>query len=367
MRILFYLGDKQWSGTARAIVTAARGLSGRGHSITIACCGGSRLDDQARAAGVETVPINSASTTTGGAWDLRRIIKERFIEVVVVTTERDQLVVSSARLFADRGAVLRRVPSFEPLTLQTSGRLALRMAASGVIVTTREELDHVNAVGWAIPAAIAPIGVDTAPYDAVEAANRDGLAVPSDGSLIACNYDESGRYRIAAIFRTLALLGTRHTGLRVVVYGPGSRDEGLRMHASALGVGSLLSFLGDPDDARPIMRAATAGWIVSGGDNAAYACLDFMALRVPVIAERTPLTQHYVADGITGTLLSPGDGEPSYTASNISAFLSSRDKLTAMGNAARTRVQREFTEASAIDGFERAVNAAGDRTKWQKK
>ena len=44
------------------------------------------------------------------------------------------------------------------------------------------------------------------------------------------------------------------------------------------------------------MRAADAGWVVAGGDTAAFACLDFMALRVPVIADRSPLTQHYVAD-----------------------------------------------------------------------
>ena len=42
-------------------------------------------------------------------------------------------------------------------------------------------------------------------------------------------------------------------------------------------------------------------------DDAAFACLDFMALRVPVIAERTPLTQHFVAHGITGLLLVAGD------------------------------------------------------------
>jgi hypothetical protein len=35
-----------------------------------------------------------------------------------------------------------------------------------------------------------------------------------------------------------------------------------------------------------------------------------------------------------------------------------------MGNAGRTRVQRDFPEISMIDGFERAVNAAGDRAKW---
>src|SRR4051812_16420235 len=172
MRVLFYLGDKQWNGTARAIIAAARGLAGRGHSVTIACCGDSRVDEEARAANVETVPINSDSGTTGGAWDLRRVIKERFIEVVVVTSERDQLVVSSARLFADRGAVLRRVPAFEPLTMLTSGRLALRMAKSGVIVTTRNELDRMATPGWVIPTAVAPLGVDPAEYDSVEPADR---------------------------------------------------------------------------------------------------------------------------------------------------------------------------------------------------
>src|SRR6185312_6346689 len=106
MRVLYYCGDKQWSGGTRAIVRGARGLAARGHHLTIACCGGSRLEREAQAESVDTVPINAASSTAGGAWDLRKIIKDRFVEVVIVGSERDQLVVSSARLFADRGAVL---------------------------------------------------------------------------------------------------------------------------------------------------------------------------------------------------------------------------------------------------------------------
>jgi hypothetical protein len=35
-----------------------------------------------------------------------------------------------------------------------------------------------------------------------------------------------------------------------------------------------------------------------------------------------------------------------------------------MGNAGRTRVQRDFAEAAMLDAAERAVDAAGDRTKW---
>ena len=365
MRVLIYVGDAQWSGSSRALLAGARGLVARDHSVTIACCNESRLDREAREAGVETAAINGASTTAGGAWDLRRLIKDKFIEVVLVGSERDQLVVSSARLFADRGAVLRRVHSFESLELLRTGKLALRMAASGVIVSTEVESQTVNTAGWSIPTAIVPMGVDASTFDAIEPATRGELRAPKEGTLIACSYDESGRYRIATIFRTLALLGPRHTSLHVVVHGPGSLDEGLRLHASALGVGSLVSFVGETQDARRVMKAANAGWIVSGGDNAVYACLDFMSLRVPVLAERTPLTQHYLADHITGKLLTSGD--PAYTASSVAAFLGSRDKLTAMGNAGRARVQREFSETTMVDGFEHAVNAAGDRTQWTKR
>lgn len=363
MRVLFYHGDAQWSGTSRAVLGAALGLASRGHSVTVACCADSRLDVSLRDGAIETVGIDAVPSAAGGAWNLRRVIKERFIEVVVVSSERDQLIVSSARLFADRGAVLRRVPSFERLELLRGGRLSLRMAASGVIVTTRGEQDAIDATGWAIPTAVAPLGVDVAAYDDVQPAGNAELGAPPGAMVIACAYDPSGRYRIATVFRTIALLAPRHhMNVHVVVFGPGSLDDGLRMHASALGVGSLVSFLGDAADERRIMRAATAGWVVSGADSGAFACLDFMALRVPVVADRSPLSQHYVADAITGILLSAGD--PSYTASNVSAFVASRDRLSAMGNAGRARVQREFSEAAMIDGFEQAVNAAGDRTKW---
>src|SRR6185437_295621 len=128
--------------------------------------------------------------------------------------------------------------------------------------------------------------------------------------------------------------------------------------------GHLVTFLGDREDHLPILRGADVGWVVSGGDTGAFDCLDFMALRMPVIADRTALTQHYVADGITGLLLASGD--PSYTASGIAAFLSSEEKRTAMGNAARARVQREFTDRAMLDGFEHAVTVAGDRGSWAK-
>lgn len=364
MRVLLYIAESRWSASARVMLVAARGLVARGHEVAIACCAGSKLELLATRAAIDVALIDPPSNAAAGAWDVRRLMQQRGVEVVVVTTERDQVVVSSARLFTERAAVLRRVPPFARLNVQRLGKLALKLADSGLIFATEREMNDASAAGWTLPSCVAPLGVDVTGYDGVTPVERREVGAPEDGLLIACAYEASGRHRIATMFRTLALLAPRHPNLHAVVFGPDSLDEQLRMHASALNVNSILSFLGDVDDPLAVMRAANVGWVVGDGDGGAFGCLDFMALRLPVIADRSALMQHYIADGISGLLLSPS--EPAHTASSVAAFLAVDERRAAMGSAGRARVQRDFPEAAMIDGFERAVTAAGERLSARK-
>jgi glycosyltransferase involved in cell wall biosynthesis len=366
MRVLFYVGEKPWSGCARAFLAAARGLGARGHQITLVCPGGSATARRAEALGVDAIAADPDATAAGDAWSLRRVLQDRFVEVAFVHTDREQLVVSSAMRLAERGAIIRRVPAFLAPAFLRSGRFALRIASAGLLFTTEAELAQAVAApevaSLPLAPAVAPLGVDVSHYDAVRPASRDSLGVPAQGLLIVCSYEPSARFRLATAMRTLALLLPRHPDVHVAVLGPGSLDDDLRMHAAALGVSTSVTFLGQRPDDLAVLRAADAGWVVAGGDDGAFAFLDFMAMRIPVLAERDAMPQHYVADGITGVLLSPG--APSHTAAAVAPFFVHEDWRTAMGNAARTRVQRDFSEADMIDGFERAAAAAGDRTRW---
>lgn len=341
-------------------IRLAVGLAERGHQVTFAACAGSPIEAAAQAAGLETAAIDGRAM--GGAFDVHRVLAEKLVEVAVVSTERDQLIVSSAMRFGERGAVLRRVPPFTPITVRRGGRLALRLATAGVVVSTERELRDVNPHGWTMPPMIASVGIDLASYDLIEPASNGDIGALAHGPIIACSYDPSGRYRFGAVLRTLALLAPRHRPLHVAVFGPGANDDVLRLHTAALGVGSLVTFIDPGQDPVPLMRAAAAGWVVSSGDVAALACMEFMAMRIPVIIDRSPLAQQYVADGVTGMLLSTED--PSLTASALASLLTSDETRAAMGNAGRMRVQRDFSESAMIDGFERAVNVAGDRMRW---
>jgi glycosyltransferase involved in cell wall biosynthesis len=362
MRALFYLTDTAWSGAARAFFVAARGLATRGHVSTIACVEGTLLQRRAGEEGLETLTVSDPTAAVGTMTDLRHALRERFVEVVFVTNERDQFLVSSALRLAERGAVIRRVPFLEGLDTPPGGRLARLIASAGLLVSSEREAQRAQASAWAIPPTIAPLGVDVSAYDGPSPTPRHELGVPGDALVLACVYEPTARQRVATLFRTLSLLAPRHPELRAILVGPGSRDEDLRMHATALGVSSVVTFLGERVDEMNALRAANVGWVVAGGDTGAFACLDVMALRLPLIAERWPVAQHFISDGITGVLLAPGDA--AHTASQVAAFLAHEDQRIAMGNAGRARVQREFPESAMIDGFERALEVASDRAKW---
>jgi glycosyltransferase involved in cell wall biosynthesis len=179
---------------------------------------------------------------------------------------------------------------------------------------------------------------------------------------MVCVIDQESGSRVTTAMRTLALLAERHPTLRLVLVGRAEDADDTRMHAAALGVTSLVRFLRETDNTPQVLAAADVGWIAADGDDGAFACLDFMAARVPIIAERTPLVSSYVPDGIAGVLLPPT--EPSETASAVARFLADEKTRTAMGNGGFTRAQRDFSEKAMIEGFVAAATAAGDRTLW---
>lgn len=362
MRALFYISDETWTGCARTFVTAARGLAARGHQVTVACCGGSVVERRASDAALETVQISPDANVASDAWWLRRTLQDRFVEVAFVHSEREQFVVSSGMRLAERGAVIRRVQPFHPITTGATSRLAGRMAATGLLFTVDEDLRRAEGLTFVVSPMVAPLGVDTAEYDALRPVPRGDIGAPGTGLVIACSYEPASRARMSMALRTLALLAPRHTDIHLVVFGPGALDDELRLHAAALGVAPFVTFVGPTSDQLALLRAADVSWVVSDGDAGAYAFLDSMAMRIPVVCERSPLASHYAADGITGLCLAPGD--PAFTASAVAHFLADPERRAAMGNAGFARVQREFPLSAMVDGFEQAAEAASDRTRW---
>ncbi len=358
MRLLFLASDAEWTASTRVFAAAARGLAGKGHEVSIACPPGpvmAWLGGQS-AGVVDVIGIDADASGPKGTFDMRRAVKEKSPEVAFVHSVRDQLVMSAGMRFGAGGAVLRRIPAFR-VADDEPGAIASRVAPAGIIVTTEEQARALPAGRWPIPPMVVPLGVDPVAHDRLDAVSRDALRLSPTAMVLGCPFTVDGRVRLAHVLRTLALLAPRHPDVRAVVFGASALHDELRMHAAALGVAPLLNFIRDGDyDVIAITKTCDCIWVAADHDAAALACLDAMALRLPVIAERSPLTEHYVADGITGVLLPEGD--PPYLAAAVARVLARGELRATFGNAGRARVEREFSERAMIEGFERAAVAA---------
>jgi glycosyltransferase involved in cell wall biosynthesis len=355
--LLFLHTGNDWAGTARAFAVAAKRLAARGHDAAFACLSDTVVEARAAREELDVVALPLGTSGARDTWRLRAVLQERKPDAVFVHTEREQLVVSSAARLASSTRVIRRISAGAAFQAGRASRIASRLAAVTALFNSEQERRNAANAGLAVPSAVAPLGIDVAAYDDVRPAPRESINAPLQSRLVVCVFEPTARARISVVLRTMAQLAPRHPEVRLAVVGSGSNDENLRMHAAALGITNVVSFLGERDDELEILASADVGWVAANCDAAAFAYMDFMGLRIPVIAEREPLAQHYIADGITGVLIPQSDAPE--TAALVATLLAKGDQRAAMGNGGRARVAREFPESAMIDGFERAAAAVG--------
>jgi glycosyltransferase involved in cell wall biosynthesis len=353
------LASPAWTGSARLFAAAARGLAERGHTVLVACPPESPVEQRLEFGSYEVLPLPADLPAPAVSLKLRGVLRDRAVEAVLVHQDHEHLIAALAARWARRVAVLRRVPVATAMRVGGTGRLALRLAPTGFIFASDDEIRRAASLARARlqPAVVTP-GVDVAWYDNVRPVTRNAIGAPSQARLLICVCDAGSRVRSASVLRTVALLSPRHPELHLIMVGEGAADEDLKMHAAALRITKSVSFLGKRDDQIAVLRLAELAWVVSSGDDAAFALLDLMAMRVPVLAERGGMAQSYVADGIAGLILPAGDAAESAAA--IARLLAHEEQRTTMGSAGRSRVAREFSEPAMLDAFERAVAGAAE-------
>lgn len=380
MHVLFLHSAREWSGTARLFARAGRGISERGAKVTFLVAPDSnvhlavsprRQPGQPRHTPIpepfEIIPFSTEGWFLSAARRLRRIFRRWDADTIFVTTNREHLIASTACWLSRNGSVVRWTPAGKTLNLDFAGTVASRLTRTTYLFASENDRRQSKLPKNAVDGLVAKIGVDVATYSAdgekpsgpVEASPSGEGGEPA--KYIVCIYDPTSRGRAATAIRTISMLAPRHPNLRLIIVGPRSDDEDLRMQAAALRVLHLVSFLGERDDVISLMMDAHLGWVVAEADTGAYGILDLMAIGVPAVASEGGVADRYIANGITGALYPPDDSAS--TAATVAGLLLSDESRVAMGKAARTRVAREFPETDMIEGFDRAANSARTRSR----
>ncbi len=355
MHLLFSSCLTEWGGGEQWMLSAARGLSGRGHVVRLACRVGSELGRRARAA---DLPLDELSFRGDldpvTSWHIWRICRRHRIELCCLNMDKVLRVAGPAARLAG-AAVMPRRGSESPVGGKVSHKYAYLKVADGVIANSEATRDTMLASApWLPPDKIRIIynGIDCGRFadTSARARVRAAQGAGPDDPVIAMVGELTSRKNHFVVVERLAALRARFPGMQLWIVGEGPERATLADLAAEAGVGEALHLLGFRDDVPDLLQGSDLFCHPALREGFGYAIVEAMAAGKPVIAARASNIPEIVVDGETGLLVAPDDGTAWEAA--IDGLLTAPDRAAALASAGRERAHARYSLARMLDETE---------------
>jgi glycosyltransferase involved in cell wall biosynthesis len=344
-------------GPEKTILRGAAGASGRGIAVTVCYIRDGRdrifaIDQRADAHHVEYVEVAERHSFDLRAWaDVRRLVRDRRFDLVHAHDYKtDLMALYLAR--AERVAVVatahgwtghsprerflyypadRRLLARFPLVIAVSEEIRTRLVRAGAAPSrVRTVLNGIDPDAFARQPSLRPAAREAFGLDPSD------IAIGSIGRL-------ARQKRFDLLLTAFAMLRNRRPHLRLLIAGDGDDRAKLERLAGRLGIGASCRFLGHRSDVTRFHHALDLFVQSSEYEGTPNVVLEAMALETPVVATDVGGTRDLIQDGVHGLIVRPRD--PKALAAAVRTALDHPERTRARADAARRRVENEFTFA----------------------
>ena len=354
--------DGDGGGHTTYLMALARGLADR-HEVHLAVPATSRLHREA--SGLDGVHVHAQPYPNGlgkllQAWRakrrLRALLRLHRFDVVHVNGSADhRLVLAALRGLPQRPKLVLTKHNSKPMQGVTHRlRAAKTDLAIGVSDATLRQL-QASPYARCAPRSIRN-GVDIAhyaPWPADRCAEAKRAWCGDDALLLGSNAGTALHKGWMDLVEALATLPeAQRARIHVVLCGKPPADEQVQRIA-ALGLASQVHFAGLLSDVRPVVAAFDVGFVLSYAvETISFACREMMAMAKPVLVSDYAGLPENIDAGADGWIVPVRDRDA--IARALAGLLDARDRLPAMGAAARAKAECAF----GLLGFVEATEAA---------
>jgi glycosyltransferase involved in cell wall biosynthesis len=190
---------------------------------------------------------------------------------------------------------------------------------------------------------VVPLGLDLdvfARADALRGALRAELGIPPEAPLVGIVARLVPIKAHEVFLRAAALVGARLPEARFLLVGDGEGRPALERLAAGPGLADRVRFLGWRRDLDRIYADLDVVVLTSRNEGSPVALIEAMAAGRAVVATGVGGVRDFVADGVTGCVVRPGDAEA--VAAGIADLLEHAERRQTLGKAGREHVLPRF-------------------------
>lgn len=346
---ILHIEDEPWdSGIAHYALTLAAAQLAAGHALEFWGRANSPVLDEAKKLGL-TVRGWDGGAAGALALPNQRREADAFAPDVINAHTGSAHTLALWLAFKRPAVVVRtrgdaRPPTSNPLTRLVAGRTAAFIAVNSDLETS------IKAAFPGAKVARVPQGIEGPAHSALLP------AAPVAG--VIARFDRVKGHEI--LIDAVAKLKDSTPALRARCAGDGKLVERLRWQLKPAGLEKVVELPGYAPDKWAFMASCRFGVVPSLGSEAvSRATLEWMAAGRPVLASAVGGIPDLIEDGVTGTLVPPGDAGA--LAGALDALIRDPQKAEEMGRAGRERWERQFGLKTFYQSTQRIYDALAAR------
>lgn len=363
IKLLFAINGLHHGGAEQVVASLCRNLDLETFEVCIFCNSGCGIiGEQLRAEGVELIVVPELGKEVSPHTRfllLRKVIKERQIDVVHTHDTGSLIDAAQCRLIGGRAAVIHtfhfgNYPNLRRayLILETLFcRFASKLVAVGYFQAEqvrrslhlgKRKLDVIyNGVA----------GAESG--DPVTHIQQEESVV-GEGALTICSISTlTPQKGLPILIDAASLLRDRGMVFRLVIAGDGPLMGELREQAESRKLSEMVEFLGwVPNAAREMLPSADVFCQSSLWEANSIVLLEAMAAGKPIVATRVGESSHVIDDGETGLIVDSGCAES--LADALQKLLEQEELRARLGDNARKRFEENYTVDKMVRSYEEA-------------
>lgn len=357
MKILLVDGAPFFGGQARHVYDLSRGLSARGHQVSVACRH-PQLEESLHSTGIDCYRLPFlAGVDVLSLRSLHGIIKRERFNIVHTHGVRAGLLGRMAARLDGQCKLVHTCHTMAEDLVRGKGLLSsvkkgvysftdTRMASfTGAVVTVSDDLRRRSMDNGIAGRKLITIhsGVDLSQYQMLEdkAHARGKIGVPVGCKLVGTVARFTPQKNLIDFLRAAKLISREYDDVMFALVGDGPESDLLRNEAQNLGISHRTVFTGFHRDIAKILPGFDIFVLSSLWEGHPLSVLEAMAAELPVVATRVAGITETIIEGRTGYSVEPGDVEGIANAA-VSLLSLPEQKLREMGMEARERAVRNF-------------------------